>query len=58
MSGPLKAYIAGVVVLSAFALMAATLAFPASPAIAIRYLGGVEPTQSEIIAGVVFWTAL
>ena len=58
MSGLLKAYIAGVVVLSAFALMAATLAFPASPAIAIRYLGGVEPTQSEIIAGVVFWTAL
>ena len=58
MSGPLKAYIAGVVVLSAFALVAATLTFPANPAIAIRFVDGVAPTQAEIVAGVVFWTAL
>ena len=58
MSGPLKAYIAGVVVLSAFALVAATLTFPANPAIAIRFVEGVAPTQAEIVAGVVFWTAL
>ncbi len=58
MSGPLKAYIAGVVVLSAFALVAATLQFQPHPAIAIRYLDGATVTQSEIVAGIAFWTAL
>jgi putative nucleotidyltransferase with HDIG domain len=54
----LKAYIAGVVVLSAFALVAATLVFPADPAIAIRTGGSdaaTPPLEVEILAGVVFW---
>ena len=56
----LKAYIAGVVALSAIALVAATLVFPADPSIAIR-IGGDQtgtPLPVEILAGVAFWILL
>jgi putative nucleotidyltransferase with HDIG domain len=57
----LKAYITGVVVLGAFALVAATLVFPAKAAIAIRLPGGsptIAPGEVEILAGVCFWIVL
>ena len=55
----LKLYIAGVVALSAFALVAATLVFPADKHIALR-LGPPETSVSalEIALGVGFWTIL
>jgi putative nucleotidyltransferase with HDIG domain len=60
----LKIYIAGVVTLSAIALVVATFVFAPDARIALRTSGlipslGVPiPTQTEILAGVVFWTAL
>jgi len=64
MSRLLKAYIAGVVALSAIALVAATLVIPVNPEIAIP-LGGpgvpgtaVDPTQAQLLAGIVFWILL
>ncbi len=56
MSRALRAYIAGVVALSVFALVAATLLFAPYPTIAI--VGGANPTTPEILEGVAFWTAL
>ena len=67
MPGPLRAYIAGVVTLSAIALVAATYLFPAGFGIALTlsastFLGGgaalAQPTELQILAGIVFWTAL
>jgi len=54
----LKAYITGVVVLCAVALVAATLVFPANPAIAIRFTSDAPSgatLQIEILAGIAFW---
>jgi HD-GYP domain-containing protein (c-di-GMP phosphodiesterase class II) len=55
----LKLYIAGVVVLSALALLAATLVFPIDPRIALR-LGPAtsSPSSLEIGLGFLFWTIL
>ncbi len=59
----LKVYIAGVVTLSAVALVVATLVFRAEPQIALNLtrLSGAtpfEPSQTEIALGVAFWTLL
>jgi putative nucleotidyltransferase with HDIG domain len=56
----LKLYIAGVVALGALALIAATLVFPARPEIALRFwtVAPAEPSESEILLGILFWTAL
>ena len=63
----LKAYIAGVVALSALALIAATLGVPAEPRIALSLtaapgadvgVGHASPTQVEVLAGVAFWVLL
>ncbi len=54
----LKIYIAGVVALSALALVAATLVIPVNPQIAINLSGSgpaATPTQVEILAGILFW---
>jgi HD-GYP domain-containing protein (c-di-GMP phosphodiesterase class II) len=61
MTRSLKLYIAGVVALSAFALVAATLVFPVDqfPAIAIgQDPGSGSPSQASIYLGVVFWIVL
>ena len=64
MSGLLKVYIAGVVVLSAFALVAATLVIPVYPTIAITFGESaslpiqLHPSQAEVLAGILFWIAL
>jgi putative nucleotidyltransferase with HDIG domain len=55
----LKLYIAGVVVLSAIALVAATLVFPADPRIALKIdLAAAAPSGLEIALGIGFWTIL
>ena len=56
----LKLYIAGVVTLSAIALVVATFVFPAERQIALGISGviGVQPSTSEILLGVAFWTVL
>jgi len=55
----LKLYIAGVVTLSAIALVVATLVFPAERQIALVVSGdGLTPSNSEILLGVAFWTVL
>ena len=56
----LKLYIAGVVTLSAIALVVATLVFPAERKIAFGISGliGLPPSTSEILLGVAFWTVL
>lgn len=56
----LKLYITGVVVISAVALVAATFLFPVGAAIAIRFetSPGQAPTDTELLLGVAFWTAL
>jgi HD-GYP domain-containing protein (c-di-GMP phosphodiesterase class II) len=54
----LKLYIAGVVALSAVALVAATLVFPAQTTIALVQPGSGEPTSASIWAGIIFWTVL
>ena len=55
----LALYIAGVVVLSAIALVAATLVFPADPRIAIKVdLAAPSTSGLEIALGIGFWTTL
>ena len=56
----LKLYLAGVVAVGAFALIATTLVFEANPAIALRFTSqdAEEPANYEIPAGVAFWTLL
>ena len=58
----LKAYIAGVVTLSAVALTVATFAFPPDPRIALNLsrplTAGVQPSQLEIALGIAFWIFL
>ncbi len=55
----LRLYIAGVVVLSAVALVAATLVFPANEDIALNVGLSGESTESvQILLGVAFWTIL
>lgn len=63
----LKTYIAGVVTLSAFALVVATLWFPAQLRIALSLspanipgIAGdtVVPSQAQVFAGIAFWTLL
>jgi putative nucleotidyltransferase with HDIG domain len=56
----LKLYLVSVVVIGAFALVAATLAFPADDAIAIRITSALPqpPTDAEKLLGVLFWTVL
>jgi putative nucleotidyltransferase with HDIG domain len=56
----LKLYIAGVVTLSAIALVVATLVFPAERQIALGVSGliGLPPSTSEILLGIAFWTVL
>ncbi len=57
----LKLYVAGVVVVGALALIAATLAFiPPNPAIAVRLSSAPPsgPTDIEVLLGVAFWTIL
>jgi putative nucleotidyltransferase with HDIG domain len=53
----LRLYLIGVVALGAVALAAATLTFPADPAIAVQIqaVPTAHPTPAEIAAGVVFW---
>ena len=63
MPGSLKLYIAGVVTLSALALMVATFVFPADPRIALRLsipgtLAAGRPSSLEMALGVGFWTVL
>jgi len=56
----LKLYVVSVVVIGAFALVAATLVFPANDAIAIRVSASPlqAPTDVEKTLGVLFWMAL
>ncbi len=55
----LRLYIAGVVVLSAVALVAATLVFPADERIALDLgLSGPSADEIQILLGVAFWTIL
>ena len=55
----LKLYISGVVVVSAFALVAATLVFPAREAIALRpWTQDGPPSLIEVLLGVGFWIVL
>src|SRR5438093_12508510 len=58
----LKLYIAGVVTLSAIALVVATFLFPADPRIALKFsnAGSVShgPSQFEMVLGVLFWILL
>src|SRR6188508_1956933 len=55
----LKAYIVGVVTLSAMALLAATLAFPPESAIALPVPNSdVAGQPLQILAGIAFWTTL
>ena len=57
----LKLYIAGVVAVGAFALIAATLVFfPPNPGIAARITSTPpsDPTELEYVLGVAFWTIL
>ncbi len=59
----LKIYVTGVVTLSAFALVVATLVFDANPRIALgpsSLLGTsvAPPTSAEILMGVAFWITL
>ena len=55
----LRLYIAGVVVLSAVALVAATLVFPADEDIALNLgLSGGSAESVQILLGVAFWTVL
>jgi len=59
----LKVYIAGVVTLSAVALVVATFVFPTDPRIALRLSGQGEsglghPSNLELALGVGFWTLL
>ena len=54
----LKLYIAGVVALSAIALLAATLVFPVDPRIALGYVSSAAPTDAQIALGMGFWMAL
>ena len=63
MPGSLKLYIAGVVTLSALALVVATFVFPADPRIALRLsvsgaLASGGPSSLEMALGVGFWTVL
>ena len=60
MTRPLKFYLVGVVVTGVFALVATTLWFAPDPAIALRLQteAPTEPTQLELLAGIVFWTFL
>ena len=51
----LKLYIAGLVALSALALIATSLAFAPDPRIAIEFDGVEGTSQLEIAAGIVFW---
>ena len=63
----LKTYIAGVVALSAFALLVATRLFPADPRIAFTFsianIPGMSgesaiPSQVELFGGILFWIVL
>ncbi len=55
----LKIYIAGVVALSAVALVVATLVFPVDSRIAITGSGSnLPPTQTDIAIGLAFWIVL
>jgi putative nucleotidyltransferase with HDIG domain len=56
MPTPLKAYIAGVVALSAFALLVATFLFPPDDHIALQV--DVLAPQLQLAAGIVFWIGL
>jgi putative nucleotidyltransferase with HDIG domain len=58
MSRSLKAYLFGVVTIGAFALLVATLWFPAEPAIAIPLPGYTIDSAVAITAGVGFWIVL
>src|SRR5258708_5901470 len=60
MPKPLKAYLAAVVAIGAFALVAATLTFPAKSDIALHVpgLGSQVSGDVEILLGVAFWTVL
>jgi putative nucleotidyltransferase with HDIG domain len=59
MPKPLKLYLAGVVALSAVALIAATLSSSPLNSIAIRWSTEPPqlPTDLELLAGIAFWTA-
>ena len=59
----LKLYIAGVVTLSAVALVVATLLYPPDPRVALTLThvsasASIRPTQFEIMLGVAFWTLI
>ncbi len=59
----LKIYIAGVVTLSAFALVVATFVFPVDPRIALGLPGStttatIVPSSQQLALGVAFWIAL
>src|SRR5688572_7577040 len=56
----LKLYVAGVVAVGAFALIAATLVFPPESAIAARLTSMPPslPTELEMLLGMAFWTIL
>src|SRR5688572_30990010 len=54
----LKLYIAAVVTIGAFALVIATLLFPADPRVAIDLGHGDESNGFETLLGIAFWTVL
>ena len=58
MPTPLKLCIAGVVALSAFALVAATLLYEPHLSIAPLMAKGTPPSETDILLGVAFWTVL
>ena len=58
MSTALKAYIAGVVIIGALALLIATLVYPPESTIAIKIPFGAANQGLSIVAGVGFWILL
>jgi putative nucleotidyltransferase with HDIG domain len=54
----LKLYVASVVVIGAFALVAATFVYPPEPGIAIPISGQSPPVPADIALGVVYWILL
>jgi putative nucleotidyltransferase with HDIG domain len=54
----LKAYVAAVVVIGAFALVTATFVFPPKPAIAIQVGDATTTSAAEVALGILYWIVL
>ena len=58
MPQPLKAYVTGLVVVSALALVITSLAFPIKTSIALDIDASAGASDVDVAAGLVFWIAL